>query len=449
MSVAIKIKKGYDIKLQGEAVKKISGDKNCRNYALKPLDFKGIRPKLLVKEGDKVKAGTPLFFSKDNEKIHFSSPVSGEIVEILRGEKRVLLEIRILADEKIAYEHYAIDALDSLDRNGIIDLMLKSGLWPLIRQRPYSRIANPESIPKAIFISAFDSSTLSPDKNFTIGESAAHFQKGLDVLSKLTPGKVHLNLKEGAQNANCFTSAKNVQINYFNGPHPAGNIGVQIHHIDPINKGENVWYCYPEDVVIIGKLFGEGIYDPEKTIAITGSELKETFYVKTRSGVNVECFVANNLKNEHVRVISGNVLTGTKIPKNGYLGFYDNQITVIPEGDYYEMFGWMAPGFNKFSFSKTFLNFFHRQAYKLDTNLHGGERPFILSGQYEKVFPFSIYPVFLLKACITENIDKMEQLGIYEVAPEDFALCEVICTSKINSQDIIEKGIELMIKEMS
>jgi len=449
MSVITKIKKGYDIKLQGEAIKKIIDKTDCRNYSIKPGDFKGIRPKLLVKEGDKVKAGTAIFFSKDNEKIQFTSPVSGEVVEILRGEKRVLLEIRIVADERIEYEDFSNKGVESLSREEIISLMLTSGLWPLIRQRPYARIANPDTAPKSVFISAFDSSPLAPDKNFTIEGQSKYFQSGLNVLSKLTSGKVHLNLKEESGTSKVFTEAKNVQINWFKGPHPAGNVGVQIHHLDPVNKGETVWYCYPEDVVIIGKLFSDGIYDPIKIIALTGSEIKDPAYLKVRAGVNLDCILNNNIKNDNIRVIGGNVLTGTKIHKNGFLGFYDNQITVIPEGDYFELFGWMSPGFNKFSFSKTFLNFFNKKNFNLDTNLHGGERPFIISGQYEKVFPFDIYPVFLLKACITQNIDKMEQLGIYEVAPEDFALCEVICTSKINSQDIIEKGIELMIKEMS
>ncbi|HPD64925.1 MAG TPA: Na(+)-translocating NADH-quinone reductase subunit A [Bacteroidia bacterium] len=445
----IKIKRGLDIKLAGQAEKKIHEALSIEEYALKPTDFRGVRPRLLVKEGDSVKAGTPLFYSKDNEQIMFSSPVSGTVIEVLRGEKRVLLEIKIKKDETQEYIDFGSADPKNLSREEVLEKMLKSGVWPLIRQRPYAIMANPIDQPKAIFISAFDSAPLAPDKNFIVQGYKEDFQAGIHALSKLTNGKIHLNIREGEAVSDVFTGATGVQINRFKGPHPAGNVGVQIHHIDPINKGEKVWYCYPEDVIIIGRLFLKGIYQPEKIIALTGSEIKEPAYYRIISGAKVENLLKNNLLSDQVRVISGNILTGTKIYPKGFIGFYDSQITVIPEGNYYEMFGWLSPGFKKFSFSRTFLNFFNRKNLKLDTNLHGGERPFIVTGQYEKVFPFDIYPVYLLKACLTENIDKMEQLGIYEVAPEDFALCEVVCTSKINSQDIIQKGIDLMIKEMS
>lgn len=445
----IKIRKGLNIPMAGEAAKIISEAGLPSEYAIKPADFRGIRPKLLVREGDKVKAGTPVFYSKDNEKIMFASPVSGTVIEVLRGEKRVILEIKIKQDESNEHENFGKTDPEQSTREQIIEKMLKSGVWPLIRQRPYGIIANPADTPKAIFISAFDSAQLAPDANFLVEGQKSFFQTGINVLAMLTKGKIHLSLRSGETVSEVFTKAEKVHLHWFQGPHPSGNISVHIHHIDPINKGEKVWYCYPQDVITIGRLFQEGQYKPEKLIALTGPEVKNPCYFRGLPGMQIEYLLKNNLKSENVRIISGNVLTGDRISSKGFLGFYHNQITIIPEGNYYEMFGWLSPGFHKFSFSKTFLNFFNKTKLKLDTNLHGGQRPFIVSGQYEKVFPFDIYPVYLLKACLTENIDKMEQLGIYEVVPEDFALCEVVCTSKINSQEIIQKGIDLMIKEMS
>ncbi|MBT4340317.1 MAG: NADH:ubiquinone reductase (Na(+)-transporting) subunit A, partial [Bacteroidetes bacterium] len=277
------------------------------------------------------------------------------------------------------------------------------------------------------------------------------FQKGIDVLKKLTDGKIHLNTHVDQEISSVFAKAKDVELHQFKGPHPAGNVGIQIHHINPIDKGDVVWYCYPQDVLSIGRLFHEGKYNAERVINLCGSQAIEKKYYKTIIGASIENIVKDNVEGDNNRFISGNVLTGTKISDTGYLGFYHSQLTVIPEGDYYEFIGWILPGFKKFSASKTIVSSWlsPKKKHNLDTNMHGGERAFVVSGEYEKVMPIDIYPVHLLKAIMAEDIDKMENLGIYEVAPEDFALCEVICTSKINSQTIVQQGIDLMVKELN
>ncbi len=449
MSVSIKIRKGLDIKLLGEAEKKIT-EVTSDKFALKPPDFHGVFPKLFVKEGDSVKAGTPVFFNKYRDNIIFTSPVSGTITEIHRGAKRKMLEIHIEADGKIEHESFGTGDPGSMTKEQVTEKLLKSGIWSYIRQRPYSIIANPEDDPKAIFISAFDSAPLAPDIDFLIKNEAKEFQAGLDAISKLTSGKIHLNVREGKTASNTFLKAKGVQVNRFAGPHPAGNVGVQIHHIDPINKGDIVWYLNPQDLIVIGKLFLEGKYDASKIIALTGSEVTNPQYYKVVSGCSILPMLENNLKSTNSRYISGNVLTGKKVDKDGYLGFYDNQLTVIPEGNYYEFFGWGMPRFDKFSFSKSFFSWLTpNKKYKLDTNLNGGHRAFVLTGDYEKVFPMNIYPMQLLKAIMVKDFDLMENLGIYEVDEEDFALCEFIDVSKTEMQATVREGLDFMLKEMS
>ncbi len=448
MSSVIKIKKGLDIKLLGEAEKKVSEIFSSK-FALKPPDFNGVFPKLFVKEGDSVKAGTPVFFNKYRDNIIFTSPVSGKVTEIHRGAKRKMLEIRIEADGKMEYESFGTSDPGSF-KEQVTEKLLKSGIWPYIRQRPYSIIANPEDDPKAIYISAFDSSPLAPDFDFLIENEEKAFQTGLDAISKLTSGKIHLNVREGKTASNIFLQAKGVQVNRFAGPHPAGNVGVQIHHIDPINKGDIVWYLNPQDLIVIGKLFYEGKYDASKMIALTGSEVNNPQYYKVISGCSLLPIFENNLKSANSRYISGNVLTGNKIDKDGYLGFYDKQVTVIPEGNYYEFLGWGMPRFDKFSFSKSFFSWLTpNKKYKLDTNLNGGHRAFVLTGEYEKVFPMNIYPMQLLKAIMVKDFDLMENLGIYEVDEEDFALCEFIDVSKTEMQATVREGLDFMLKEMS
>lgn len=450
MSVSIRLKRGFDLRIVGAAEKTLVTEVQSSFYGVKPTDFPGLTPKLNVKTGDKVLAGSPLFHDKIRPEILFTSPVSGTVTAINRGDRRKLLEVVI---EKAGDEFIDFGKADlaSVSVEKVKELLLKSGLWPSIRQRPYNIIAHPADAPKAIFVSGFDSSPLAPDYNFIADNtSSSEFKAGIKVLKKLTEGKVHLVLNGKVEAAEQLKKAENVEISYFSGPHPAGNPGVHIHHLSPINKGELVWVVNLQDILSIGKLFTAGVYKNERIIALTGSEILHPQYYNLRSGSSIAPIVKNNMKSGNLRFISGNVLTGTKINSDGFLGYYDSQVTVIPEGNYYEFFGWMKPGINKFSFSKTFASkLFPKKSYNLDTNLHGGERAFVMTGQYEKVVPMDIYPMQLLKAILAEDIEMMENLGIYEIAEEDFALCEFICPSKIEIQSIVRKGLDLMIREMN
>jgi Na+-transporting NADH:ubiquinone oxidoreductase subunit A len=450
MSRSIKLKKGFDIRIKGAAQALLATAAEPVTYGVKPVDFPGLTPKLDVKPGDKVQAGTALFHDKLQPEILFTSPVSGTVLAVERGDRRKMLEVTV---EKSGNEQISFGKADplSLSSDQIKEKLMMSGLWPSIRQRPYHIIAKPKDRPKAIFISGFDTSPLAPDYNFIINNSSANaFHTGLNALSKLTDGKINLVLNGAVTPSQVLTEAKGVEFSFFSGPHPAGNVGVHIHHISPLNKGEKVWIVNLQDVVAIGNLFLEGIYKPERIIALTGSEVLHPQYYKVLSGCSVKTMVNDNVQQGKLRYISGNVLTGTQISPEGFLGYYDSQVTVIPEGDYFEFFGWAAPGVKKYSFYRTFLSkLLPGKDYRLDTNFHGGERAFVLTGQYEKVVPMDVYPMQLFKAILAGDIDAMENLGIYEVAEEDFALCEFICPSKIEIQSIVRKGLDLMNKEMS
>jgi Na+-transporting NADH:ubiquinone oxidoreductase subunit A len=449
MSEVIKIRKGLAINLVGEAEKTVT-EINPKFYAVKPTDFIGVFPKLLVREGDLVKAGTPLFYDKYREKILFTSPVSGKVTELRRGEKRLLLEIIIESDDTGAAVDYGKADPNKLSREEVIDKMLSSGVWPVIRQRPYSVIAEPSVKPKAIFISTFDTAPLGPDYDLIVHGNGEAFQAGIDALARLTDGQIHLNINAGYTPSKVFTNCKGVQVNQFSGTHPAGNAGTQIARLDPINKGDVVWYLRPQEVLHIGRLFLQGHVDSTRLIALTGSEVRRPHYFKTRLGASITEMIKDNLTGSNMRFISGNPLTGEKIEKAGYVGFYDSQVTVLPEGDHYEFFGWALPGFGKFSFSRSFFTWMSpRKKYRLDTNFNGGERAYVMTGQFEKVFGWDIYPLQLIKAILVEDIELMEKLGIYEVDEEDFALCEFIDTSKTEIQQIVRKGLDLMRKEMS
>ena len=445
MSKTIKLCKGLDIKLQGAAEKKTTVLGLASTYAVSPLDFEGIVPKMLVKVGDAVKAGTPLFFNKNNASVVFTSPVSGTVAAVVRGEKRRILAVEIAADSTIAYEEFGALDVKTATRDQIVELLLKSGLWTLLVQRPYGIIANPADMPKSIFVSAFDSAPLAPDYGYTLADDKQALQKGFEVLARLTEGKVHLsyNAKDAAP------AFAGVELHAFQGKHPAGNVGVQIHHIDPINKGEKVWTVGYADVAIIGRLFLTGKVDMTRTIAVTGAEVSAPAYVKVIAGAKLDSILNGNVAADaHARFISGNVLTGRNVGKDGYLGYYANQITVIPEGDNYELLGWAMPRFSKFSVSRAYFSWlFPNRKYNLDTNLNGEERAFVVTGLYEKYLPMDVYPMHLLKAIMAADLDKMEALGIYEVVEEDFALCEFVDPSKTEMQQIIRNGINLMIKE--
>jgi len=450
MSKVIKIKKGLDIHLKGRAEKVLVDLGISANYAVKPTDFEGLTPKLMVKAGHEVKIGTPLFYDKYKPEILFTSPVSGTVSEINRGERRRILEVIIKADEKSEYEAFTKANPKDLQKDEIKENILKSGLWPAIRQRPYAIIANPSDTPISIFISGFDSAPLAPDYEFALNDDMNDFQTGVDALKKITDGNVNLILHQELNAGGLFKSIKNVEFHEFSGPHPASTIGVQINNIKALNKGEIVWYVNPIDVAKIGKLFNEGIFDSTKIIALTGSEVKMPQYFKITDGADLLSIVRDNVKSGDVRYISGNVLTGEKLEKTNFLSYYDYQLTIIPEGNQPEFLGWGTPGFGKFSMTRTFFSWLNpKKEMTLDSNLHGGERPFVVTGEFEKVFPMDIYPMQLLKAIIIEDIDLMEQLGIYEVAEEDFALCEVINTSKIEIQKLVRQGINVMIKEFS
>ncbi len=449
MSTITTIKKGLEIKLVGEAEKTIT-EVHAKRVALKPTDFTGVFPKLLVKEGDTVKAGSPVFFDKYRDNIVFTSPVSGVISEIKRGAKRKLLEIRIDADSAKEGIDFGSSDPKKLNKESVSEKLLKSGLWSMIKQRPYSVIANPTEKPKAIYISGFDNAPLGPDYDFILNGKGEDFQAGIDALSKLTDGKVNLNIHADLSKAKVLLSSDNVQLNQFKGKFPSGMLGPQIAALDPINKGDVVWVVNAQDVLTIGKLFLTGKYDSEKLIAVTGSEVLKPRYIKTSVGVCLDDILQDLVSDGDNRFISGNPLTGTQVTSQGYLGWYDNQITVLPEGTNSRFIGWIMPNFNQFSFSKSMFSWLTpNKKFTLDTNLNGGERAFVMTGQFEKVFPFDIYPMQLIKAVMAEDIDKMEQLGIYEVEAEDFALLEFISTSKIEVQTIVHNGLEFLRKELS
>ena len=450
MSKEIRLKKGLNINLLGEADKVYASVKPTERYVVKPTDFHGLTPKLAVKVGDKVKAGTTLFFDKYNDKVNFSAPVSGEVIDIVRGAKRKILEVVLKADAVIEYEHFISDTAKSISREQIIDTMLKAGIWPFVRQKPYDIVANPTDMPKAIFISAFNSAPLTIDNDFALYGMDELFQKGLDYIVQLTNGKTHLNIDGKTNPSKVFTGAKGVEITKINGAHPAGNVGIQVHHIDPINKGEVVWYLQPQDVIAIARLFTEGKYDVSRIVALAGSQVKKPKYYRTIAGATVANLLFDNINEGDNRIISGDILTGQHIDVNGTLGFYDTTITVIEEGKEQEFLGWILPGLHKFSASKTFLSWLTpSKKYTLNANMHGEERAYVMTGEYEKVLPMDIFPAHLIKACMIEDIELMENLGIYEVSPEDFALCEFVCTSKIEVQTIIRNALELVRKENS
>lgn len=450
MTKKIRLKRGFDIKIRGAAEKHIAGEADSLFFGVKPIDFPGLTPKLNVRQGDLVIGGSPLFHDKLQPEIVFTSPVSGKVISVERGDRRKMLEVVV---EKSGNDTIDFGKADpgTLSREKIKERLLLSGLWPAIRQRPYHVIAKPSDVPKSVFVSGFDTAPLAPDYNFIMDNSKAElFHTGISAISKLTDGKVNLILNGSVTPSEIFTSTTGVDISYFSGPHPAGNVGVHIHHLDPVNKGETIWYINIQDVTAIGRLFKEGIYKPERIVALTGSEVLHPQYYKMLSGSSVASIVPDNIKPGNVRYISGNVLTGNKISSDGYLGYYDSQVTVIPEGDHYEFFGWAVPGADKLSFSRTFISsLFPKKVYAPDTNFHGGERAFVVTGQYEKVVPMDIYPMQLFKAILAGDIDMMENLGIYEVAEEDFALCEFICPSKIEIQSIVRNGLDMMKKEMN
>ncbi len=448
MSKDIRIKKGLDIKLVGEAEKTTENAIVSNFYSIRPEDFHSIIPKLVAKEGTRVKAGETLFYNKDNEAMKFVSPVSGEVTEVQRGPRRRIDAIKITADKEQTYvDHGKFDL--SSDADKIKAHLLASGCWAFIKQRPYDVVAKADSTPKAIFISGYASAPLAADLDYTLAGKEAELQTAVTALSKLTEGGVHISV--GSSNSP-LANLDNTITHNVSGPHPSSNVGTLINKVDPINKGEVAWTVSAQDLVIIGELLLTGKFNAERVVALAGSSVKKPRYFRTKIGAEVATMVYDNGvdKDGNDRIISGNVLTGKKVAPDGNLDYYSNVITVIPEGDDYEFFGWNKPVFDKVSTSRalTFSWLNPKKKYDLDTNTNGEHRAFVVTGSYEEVFPLDIYPMQILKACMYQDLDEMEALGMYEVAPEDFALTEFICVSKQPHQKIIREGLDLMLKEI-
>lgn len=446
MSKDIRIKRGLSLRLEGEAEKELVQAPRSKTYSIKPPDFHTVVPKMVVKEGAQILAGDEIFFSKYTEEIRFTSPVSGTLKEIKRGERRRILEVIIEAHPQDSYKEFGKLDAASANADAVKAGILESGCGAFLKQRPYDIIADPKDTPKAIFISAVSTAPLAPDWGFVLKDQQAAFQEGVKALQKLTPGKVHLSVDKSS--ASVLGNTQGVELHNVNGPHPAGNVGVQIHKIDPVNQGERVWVIAPEDVAIIGNLFLTGRFEANRTVAVTGSEAKDRKYYQTKIGANSADLVGN--VSEDIRMISGNVLTGDKITNNQYLNFYANELCMIPEGNQYRAFGWLPFTYNNIhSNSRTSLSWlFPNRKYTPTTNLNGEERALVVTGEMEEVLPMDIFPMQLIKACMAGDIEKMENLGIYEVAPEDFALVEYVNTSKIEIQEVIRLGLDLMITEV-
>ena len=449
MSKDIRIKKGLDIKLIGDAAQTTTETKVSGVYAIQPANFHGIVPKVLAKVGTEVKAGDTLFYSKSDERILFPSPVSGKVKEIIRGERRKVLEIRIEADTDQQFTDFGKKEASKMTAEEVKTHLLAAGCWPFVKQRPYDIVANPNQAPKAIFVSGFNSAPLAADLDYTLKGKEAELQEALTALAKLTDGKVHVSISENST-LSPLKEIEGVELHNLIGPHPVGNVSTQIASVSPINKGEVVWVVAAQDLVVIGELLLTGMFNAKRTLALTGAQFEKPKYVTAYPGATIASIVKDNLNQENTRVISGNVLSGTQVALDGFLGYYDNQITAIPEGDDYEFFGWNKPVFNKVSTSRalTFSWLTPKKKFNLNTNTNGEHRAFVVTGSYEEVFPLDIYPMQLLKACMYKDLDEMEALGAYEVAPEDFALTEFICVSKQPHQKIIREGLDLMMEEL-
>lgn len=439
----IKITKGLDIQLAGNATNQLLALPVSDTFRVCPTDFRWLTPRLLVQEGAPVEVGTPLFADKHDERIVIVSPIAGTVHEIVRGDKRALKAI-IIDRDAAANTTRTVDVEKSANAGAIRQLLLQYGLWPCLRQRPYSTIANPDDQPKSIFVSCFDSAPLAPDYNVLLQGREEEFRKGLEMLRIATHNApMHLCLRKGANNT-LFESCPDVVLHDVEGPHPAGNVGTQIHRIDPIAKGDVVWYVSLQDVAMIGKLFLNHKLSFERKAALTGPCAQTTGYFSYIYGADISTFLRENLSQDKVRAISGNVLTGQamNVDSATSLRFYDQQVTAIAEGGQREFMGWLLPGFKKWSFSHTFLSWLTpKRAYTHNTSLHGGHRTFMMTDVYDKVFPFDLIPLALLKACYIQDIEQMEALGIYEVEDEDFALCEVVCPSKMECQQIVRDAL--------
>jgi Na+-transporting NADH:ubiquinone oxidoreductase subunit A len=445
MANVIKLHKGLDIHLQGRAEEKLIQLKSNGKYALVPDDFEGVTPKVVVKEGDKVKAGDALFVNKLYPEVKFASPVSGTIREVVRGERRKVLCIKVEADAQQEFVDFGKRDVSSLTGEQVINALLEAGLFGYINQLPYAVSTNPSVMPKAIFVSALRDKPLAGNFEFEVKGEEANFQTGLTALSKIA--KTYL----GCGVHSLFENYRDVEVNIFDGKCPAGNVGVQVNNIDPVNKGEVVWTIGdPTVVLFIGRLFNTGKVNLTRTVALCGSEVNSPSYVKMLVGEELSTLLSNSYDaQKSVRIINGNVLTGRPTTKDGFLGAHTSEITVIPEGnDADEMLGWILPRFKQFSVNRSYFSWLcGKKKYALDARVKGGERHMIMSGEYDKVLPMDIYGEYLIKAIIAGDIDRQEALGIYEVAPEDFALAEFVDSSKLELQRIVREGLNILRKE--
>ena len=444
----IKLRKGLDINLKGAAELKKAKAAPVSHYALLPSGFVGVTPKVSVKVGDKVLAGEPLFVNKAYPDVRFASPVSGTVTAVVRGERRKVLAVEVDAGAEQVSHDYGMKNPSDLDAEGVKNALLEAGLFGFIDQLPYAVSTTPDTKPKAIFVSALRDKPLAADFEFELQGNEQDFQTALTALSRIAA----VNLGIGsAQSANALTDAKDVEVTVFDGPCPAGNVGVQVNHIDPVNKGEVVWTVDPSVVIFIGRLFNTGKVDLTRTIAVAGSEVKEPAYVDVKVGARIGEVLGDEVKTDRdVRIIDGNPLTGRKVSKDDYLSAHSSEITVIPEGDEVNEFaGWIMPRLKEFSTSHSYFSwlFGKKKQYDLDARIKGGERHMIMSGEYDKVLPMDIYGEYLIKAIIAGDIDKQELLGIYEVSPEDFALPEFVDSSKLPLQQIVRKGLDILRKE--
>ena len=443
-----KITKGLDIPITGIASLEVVSAGESEIWSVNPNDYHGVIPRLLVRVGDLVKAGTPVYSDKNRPEVLFVSPISGVVTNIVRGEKRKLLNILIKADAQTEYVPFPIRNPLEMSGDEVMKTLLESGLWPTLRQRPYDTIADPHKTARDIFVTGFDSSPLAPNYDFILKGQGADFQKGLDALTRLNEGKVFLGLSVNSH-APELNQALRVEICRFDGPHPAGLVGIQINQIKPVNKGEVVYTANALDVLAIGRFFNQGKTDRTRLVAITGPMVRKPCYVRCKPGIPMKTLLEGNVyKEASLRYVSGNALTGKQTETDGYLSANAHQVTVLKEGEgIHEMLGWALPRLNLFSFSRTYFTklvrrFQPEKAYEPDTRLLGGERALIMSGEYEKVFPMDILPEHLTRACISGNIERQEELGIYEVAPEDFALCEYVCTSKVGVQQVVREALD-------
>jgi len=440
MAKVIKLRKGLDVNLKGKAAKETASVDCPGEYALCPDDFTGLKPKVVVKEGDAVKAGDALFVDKLHPEVCFVSPVSGTVSLVERGDRRKLLSVRVKCDMKFESKTFKTDG-------DVKALMMESGLFGMIRQRPYDTVANPDDAPKAIHVSAFNSMPLAQDFEYVLKGQETEFQAGLTALSKIAP--VNLGISS-QQSAKALTEAKNCNVYVFDGPAPAGNVGVQINHINPVNKGEVVWTLGAEEVIMLGRLMKTGKVDFTRTIALAGSEVKSPRYYKMKVGQKLSTLLAGQVEGEDIRIINGNPMTGVQTTKDAYLAAHATEVTAIPEGAHAdEMLGWIMPRFSTFSTHRSYFSWLmgSKKEYVMDARIKGGERHMIMSGEYDKVFPMDIYAGYLIKAIIAGDIDRQEALGIYEVAPEDFAIAEFVCSSKMELQRIVREGLDILRKE--